>query len=81
MRCMVIVKATADSAADVMPGEKLLTDMDKFNDERVTAGVMSAGEGLQPSAKGARVKSFGSQHTVTDGPCAETRELIAGSWL
>jgi hypothetical protein len=81
MRFMVIVKATKDSEAGVMPSEKLLTEMGKFNEELVKAGVMLAGEGLQPSSKGARVKFSGNQRTVIDGPFAETKELIAGYWL
>ena len=81
MRCMVIVKATADSEAGVMPGEELLAAMGAFNEELVKAGVMLAGEGLQPSAKGARVTFSGKQRTVSDGPFAETKELIAGFWL
>src|SRR5574337_129088 len=81
MRFMIIVKATKDSEAGVMPSEKLLTEMGKFNEELVKAGVMLAGEGLQPSSKGARVRFSGSTRTVTDGPFAETKELIAGYWL
>ncbi|MGZ8290424.1 MAG: YciI family protein [Telluria sp.] len=81
MRFMVIVKATADSEAGKMPTEKLLTDMGKFNEELVKAGVMLAGEGLQPSSKGARVKFSGANRTVVDGPFAATNELIAGFWL
>ena len=81
MRFMIIVKATRDSEAGVMPSEQLLTEMGKFNEELVKAGVMLAGEGLQPSSKGARVKFSGSTRTVTDGPFAETKELIAGFWL
>jgi hypothetical protein len=81
MRFMIIVKATKDSEAGVLPDEKLLTEMGKFNEELVKAGVMLAGEGLQPSSKGARVKFSGSKRTVTDGPFAETKELIAGFWL
>ncbi|MFN0318518.1 MAG: YciI family protein [Nitrospira sp.] len=81
MRFMVIVKATKDSEAGVMPSEKLLTEMGKFNEELVKAGVMLAGEGLQPSSKGARVKFSGKQRTVIDGPFTETKELIAGYWL
>jgi hypothetical protein len=81
MRVMVMVKATADSEAGVMPGEKLLTDMGRFNEELVKAGVMLAGEGLQSSSKGARVKFSGSHRTVVDGPFAETKELVAGFWL
>ena len=81
MRFMVIVKATKDSEAGVMPSEKLLADMGKFNEELVKAGIMLAGEGLHPSAKGARVKFSGSKRTVVDGPFPETKELIAGFWL
>lgn len=81
MRFMVIVKANADSEAGVMPSEQLLTEMTKFNEELVKAGVMLAGEGLHPSSKGARVKLSGGEPTVTDGPFAETKELIAGYWL
>jgi hypothetical protein len=78
---MVIVKATKDSEAGVMPEEKLLAEMGKFNEELVKAGVMLAGEGLQPSSKGARVRFSGAKRTVIDGPFAETKELIAGFWL
>jgi hypothetical protein len=78
---MVIVKADKDSEAGVMPSEKLLTDMGKFNEELSKAGVMLAGEGLQPSSKGARVKFSGGKSIVIDGPFAETKELIAGFWL
>jgi hypothetical protein len=81
MRVMVMVKATADSEAGVMPSEQLLADMGRFNEELVRAGVMLAGEGLKPSAKGARVRFSGSQRTVLDGPFAETHELVAGFWL
>jgi len=81
MRFMILVKATKDSEAGVMPSEQLLTEMGKFNEELVKAGVMLAGEGLQPSSKGARVKFSGSKRTVIDGPFAETKELIAGFWL
>ena len=81
MRFMVIVKATQDSEAGVMPSEKLLSDMGKFNDELVKAGIMLAGEGLHPSSKGARVRFSGTKRTVIDGPFAETKELIAGFWL
>src|SRR5881394_338640 len=81
MRFMVLVKASKASEAGVMPSEKLLTEMGKFNEELVKAGVMLAGEGLQPSSKGARVKFSGSKRTVIDGPFAETKELIAGFWL
>ena len=81
MRVMVIVKANKDSEAGVMPSEKMLTDMGKFNEELVKAGVMLAGEGLQASSKGARVKFSGGKTTVIDGPFAETKELVAGFWL
>ncbi len=81
MRFMVIVKADKDSEAGVMPDEKLLTAMGKYNEELVKAGIMLAGEGLQPSSKGARVKFSGDKRTVVDGPFAETKELIAGFWL
>ena len=81
MRCLVIVKADKDSEAGVMPDEKLLADMGKFNEELVKAGVMLAGEGLHPSSKGARVRFSGSQRKVIDGPFAETKELVAGYWL
>lgn len=81
MRVMVIVKATQDSEAGVMPSTELFTAMGKYNEELVKAGIMLAGEGLQPSSKGARVKFSGTQRTVTDGPFAETKELIAGFWL
>jgi hypothetical protein len=78
---MVIVKATKESEAGVMPSTRLLTEMGKFNEELVKAGVMLAGEGLRPSSKGARVKFSGNQRTVIDGPFVETKELIAGYWL
>ncbi len=81
MRCMVIVKATKDTEAGVLPGTELLTEMGKYNEELVKAGVMLAGEGLQASSKGARVKFSGSKRTVVDGPFAETKELVAGYWL
>jgi len=81
MRFMVIVKATKDSEAGVMPSEKLLTDMGKYNEELAKAGVMLAGEGLHPSSKGARVKFSGSNRTVTHGPFPETKDLVAGFWL
>jgi hypothetical protein len=81
MRFMVIVKANKDTEAGVLPGEELLTEMGKFNEELVRAGVLLAAEGLQPSSKGARVKFSGGQRTVIDGPFAETKELIAGFWL
>jgi hypothetical protein len=81
MRFMIIVKATKDSEAGVMPDHKLLEAMGHFNEELVAAGVMQAGEGLQPSSKGARVRFSGSKRTVVDGPFAETKELIAGFWI
>ena len=81
MRFMVMVKATKNSEAGAMPSEALLAAMGKFNEELVKAGVMLAGEGLQPSSKGARVKFSGGTRTVIDGPFAETKELIAGFWL
>ena len=81
MRFMVMVKATADSEAGLLPDEKLLTDMGKFNEELIKAGIMLAGEGLQPSSKGARVRFSGKNRTVIDGPFAETKELVAGFWL
>ena len=81
MRFMIIVKATKDSEAGVMPSEQLLSEMGKFNEELVKAGVMLAGEGLHPSSKGARVRFSGAKRTVIDGPFAETKELVAGYWL
>jgi hypothetical protein len=81
MRFMVIVKADQKSEAGVLPDKKLLTDMGKFNEELAKAGVMLAGEGLQPSSKGARVKFSGNKRTVIDGPFSETKELVAGFWL
>ena len=81
MRFMIIVKADKNSEAGMMPSQELLTEMGKYNEELVNAGVMLAGEGLHPSSKGARVKFSGTQRTVTDGPFAETKELIAGFWL
>ena len=81
MRFMVFVKANKDSEAGVMPSEQLLTEMGKFNEELVDAGVMLACDGLYPSSKGARVKFSGSKTTVVDGPFAETKELIAGYWI
>ena len=81
MRFMVIVKANKDSEAGIMPSEKLLAEMGKYNEELVKAGVMLAGEGLQPSSKGKRVRFSGEKRTVTDGPFTETKELIAGFWL
>ena len=81
MRFMVIVKASKDSEAGVMPSTELLAAMGKYNEELVKAGVMLAGEGLQPSSKGARVRFSGSKRTVIDGPFSETKELVAGFWL
>jgi len=81
MRFMILVKANKDSEAGVLPDEKALTEMGKFNEELSKAGVMLAGEGLHASSKGARVKFSGSKRTVTDGPFAETKELIAGFWV
>ena len=81
MRFMILVKATKDSEAGVMPSEQLLTEMGNFNEELVKAGVMLAGEGLHPTSKGARVRFSGGQRTVIDGPFAETKELVAGYWL
>ena len=81
MRVLIIVKATKDSEAGVMPDEKLLAEMGKYNEELAKAGVMLAGEGLHPSSKGARVRFSGAKRTVIDGPFAETKELIAGFWL
>jgi hypothetical protein len=81
MRFMILVKATKDSEAGVMPREELLTEMGKYNEELAKAGVLLAGEGLHPSSKGARVKFSGDKRTVVDGPFTETKELIAGFWL
>jgi hypothetical protein len=81
MRFMVMVKATKDSEAGVMPDTKLLADMGKFNEELVKAGIMLAGEGLHPSSKGARVRFSGDKRTVVDGPFTETKELVAGYWM
>ena len=81
MRFMILIKASKESEAGVLPSEALLTEMGQFNEELVKAGVMLAGEGLQPSSKGARVKFAGAKRTVVDGPFAETKELIAGFWL
>jgi hypothetical protein len=81
MRFMVIVKATKDSEAGIMPSEELLTAMMKYNEELVKAGIMLAGDGLQPSSKGARVHFDGPNRTVVDGPFAETKELVAGYWI
>jgi len=81
MKVMVIVKATKNSEAGVMPSEKLLTDMGNFNEQLVKAGIMQSGEGLHPSMKGKRIVFSGGTHTVVDGPFAETKELIAGFWI
>jgi len=78
---MILVKATKDSEAGIMPSEQLLSEMGKFNEKLVKAGVMLAGEGLHPSSKGARVRFSGAKRTVIDGPFAETKELVAGFWL
>lgn len=81
MRVMVFVKATPSSEAGAMPSEQLLTDMGKYNEELVKAGIMLAGEGLHPSSKGKRVRFSGSERTVIDGPFAETKELVCGFWI
>lgn len=81
MKVMVMVKATKNSEAGLMPGEKLLTDMGKFNEELVNAGVMLAGEGLHPSSKGKRIRFANGEKTVIDGPFPQTRELLAGFWI
>ena len=81
MRFMIIVKADKNSEAGVLPDKKLLEEMGKYNEELAKAGVMLAGEGLQPSSKGARVKFSGNKRTVIDGPFSETKELVAGFWL
>ena len=81
MRVMVMVKATKNSEAGVMPGEQLLADMGRFNEELVKAGIMLAGEGLHPSSRGKRVRFSNGRKTVIDGPFAETKELVAGFWL
>ena len=81
MRFMVLVKANKNSEAGMLPDQKLLTEMGKYNEELAKAGVLLAGEGLQASSKGARIKFSGDKHTVIDGPFAETKELIAGYWL
>src|SRR5215217_7039554 len=81
MRVMVLIKADKNSEAGVLPDEKLLAEMGKYNEELVKAGVMLAGEGLHPSSKGARVRFSGDKRTVIDGPFSETKELIAGYWL
>ena len=81
MRVIVLVKASKESEAGQMPTEQLLADMGKFNEQLVKAGIMEAGEGLHPSSRGKRVRFSGGQRTVIDGPCAETKELVAGFWL
>ena len=81
MRFMIMVRATKDSEAGVLPDTKLMAEMGKFNEELVKAGIMEAGEGLQASSKGARVRFSGTKRTVIDGPFAETKELIAGFWI
>jgi hypothetical protein len=81
MKFMVLVKASKESEAGVMPGPEILTEMGKYNEELVKAGVLLAADGLHPSSKGARVKFEGAKRTVTDGPFAETKELVAGFWL
>jgi hypothetical protein len=81
MRFMVMVKATPDSEAGVMPSHELMAEMGRFNEELVKAGVMQAGEGLQPSSKGARVRFSGKNRSVIDGPFSETKELVAGFWI
>ena len=81
MRFMILIKANKDTEAGVMPSQELLTEMGRFNEELVKAGVMQAGEGLHPSSKGARVRFAGAERTVVDGPFAETKELIAGFWI
>ena len=81
MRFVVLVKATKESEAGVMPSEQLLTEMGNYNEELVKAGIMQAGEGLHPSSKGARVRFSGKERTVIDGPFSETKELVAGFWI
>ena len=81
MRCVVFVKATKESEAGMLPDEKLLTEMGRYNEQLVKAGIMQAGEGLQPSSKGARVRFSGTSRTVIDGPFTETKELVAGFWI
>lgn len=81
MRFMVMIKATQDSENGVMPSQELLAAMGRFNEELVAAGIMQAGEGLQPSSRGVRVQFSGSRRTVVDGPFAETKELVAGFWI
>ena len=81
MRVMVIVKATKNSESGIMPSEKLLADMGKYNEELVKAGIMLGGDGVQPSSKGKRIHLTGNKRTVLDGPFAETKELVAGYWI
>lgn len=81
MRCMILIKANHDTENAVMPSEQLLTEMGRYNEELVKAGIMLAGEGLHPTSRGARVRFSGSARSVVDGPFAETKELIAGFWL
>jgi hypothetical protein len=81
MRFMILVKATKDSEAGVMPSEKLLAEMERFNEELVNAGIMLAAEGLHPSSKGVRVRFSGAERTIIEGPFANTNELVAGFWL
>jgi hypothetical protein len=81
MRVMVMVKATKDSEAGIMPSEQLFTEMMKFNEDLAKAGIMQSGDGLQPSSKGARVQFSGKKRAVVDGPFAETKELVAGYWI
>jgi len=81
MRFMILVKATPDSEAGIMPNEQLLAEMGRFNEELVKAGIMQAGEGLHPSSRGARVRFSGKSRSVIDGPFAETKELVAGFWI
>jgi hypothetical protein len=81
MRFMILVKATKESEAGVLPDEKILAEMGRYNEELANAGAMLAGEGLQPSSKGARIRYAGTKRTVIDGPFAETKELVAGFWL
>ena len=81
MRFMILIKADKDTEAGVMPDQKLLTDMGNFNEELAKAGVLVSGEGLHPSSKGARIRFSGSKRTVTDGPFAETKELVCGFWI
>jgi hypothetical protein len=81
MRVMIVIKATKDTEAGVLPDEKLLSDMEKYNEALLRAGLLVSGDGLQPSSKGARVRFSGDKRTVIDGPFTETKELIAGFWI